>query len=369
MKFLTTFSWEKTWTLWSWQKTWSREISKPVAFTILCAMLCIGGGIYYGLTHSAWGQLHIGLIYAQQDHPNYEKAEYWWQLAADQGNNNARHELYALANDIYYLEEKNTAKALAILMPLAEQGYPIAQYICGIILLYNENSIEANPPQGISWISKAAAQGDITSQELMGHIYFDGDGVSKNYEEAAYWWKLAADQGNSDAQHNLCALANDIYYLEEKNTAKALAILMPLAQQGHPIAQYVCGAFFYDGHGMKANKQKGLYWLNEAAKQGHTEAQAFIGQAYYSGEEIPQNYTLALYWSLRAAQKGSVRAQYNLGSLYSYGDGVKENEKTAARWWKLAADQGDILAQDALKRSKYRNRLVKRIIAKKLTLS
>jgi len=34
-------------------------------------------------------------------------------------------------------------------------------------------------------------------------MYFDGKGVTQDYVEAAKWFRMAADQGNSSAQSNL----------------------------------------------------------------------------------------------------------------------------------------------------------------------
>lgn len=40
-------------------------------------------------------------------------------------------------------------------------------------------------------------------QNNLGDIYYYGDGVTKDYEEALKWFRLAADQGYPDAQHNM----------------------------------------------------------------------------------------------------------------------------------------------------------------------
>jgi hypothetical protein len=40
-------------------------------------------------------------------------------------------------------------------------------------------------------------------QNNLGELYYYGDGVTKDYEEALSWFRLAADQDYHDAQHNL----------------------------------------------------------------------------------------------------------------------------------------------------------------------
>ncbi len=46
----------------------------------------------------------------------------------------------------------------------------------------------------------AAEQGDAAAQYNLGTLYFNGQGVPKNYAEAEKWFRLAANQGNAMAQ-------------------------------------------------------------------------------------------------------------------------------------------------------------------------
>jgi hypothetical protein len=47
----------------------------------------------------------------------------------------------------------------------------------------------------------AADQGNADAQELMGWFYENGRGVSQDYDEAMRWYRKAADQGNRNAQN------------------------------------------------------------------------------------------------------------------------------------------------------------------------
>ncbi|MGC8468028.1 MAG: tetratricopeptide repeat protein, partial [Acidithiobacillus sp.] len=44
-------------------------------------------------------------------------------------------------------------------------------------------------------------------QYNLGNLYFMGQGVSRDYQKAAYWWQKAAASGNADASRNLAVLA------------------------------------------------------------------------------------------------------------------------------------------------------------------
>lgn len=55
-----------------------------------------------------------------------------------------------------------------------------------------------------------AEQGDPKAQNVMGTYYESGNGVEKDYDRAIYWYTLAAEQRNSNAQYHLAVLYNKI---------------------------------------------------------------------------------------------------------------------------------------------------------------
>ena len=90
-------------------------------------------------------------------------------------------------------------------------------------------------------------------------------------------------------------------------------------------------------------------WL-PLAEDGHVLAQTLVGSMYAYGEGIEQNDQEAFKWLSRAANANSAQAQYNLGILYEKGLGVAANNELAKKWFKAAADQGrkDAAARYAL---------------------
>ena len=57
--------------------------------------------------------------------------------------------------------------------------------------------------QAVYWYRKAADQGDEDGQYGLGLMYEDGKGVAKDYKQAVYWYRKAADQGHEDAKQAL----------------------------------------------------------------------------------------------------------------------------------------------------------------------
>jgi TPR repeat protein len=53
------------------------------------------------------------------------------------------------------------------------------------------------------WFRKAADQGYIGSQRMLGMCYANGWGVAKDQAEAVSWYRKAAEQGDTNAQISL----------------------------------------------------------------------------------------------------------------------------------------------------------------------
>ena len=55
---------------------------------------------------------------------------------------------------------------------------------------------------------------------------------------------------------------------EKKNYEKAFEKCTQKAEQGDANAQTVLGFMYYEGDGIKQDKQKAVYWYTKAAEQG-----------------------------------------------------------------------------------------------------
>src|ERR1700693_5329693 len=65
----------------------------------------------------------------------------------------------------------------------------------------NSNANKSQP--AISSLQLRANQGDPEAEYLLGRSYMTGRGVSRNYEEAAKWFRQSAAQGLADAEFSL----------------------------------------------------------------------------------------------------------------------------------------------------------------------
>ena len=135
---------------------------------------------------------------------------------------------------------------------------------------------------------------------------------------------------------------------QDRDYAKALEILLPLAEQGDADAQETLSIMYDFGYGVRKDPVKALRWYERAALQGKPLLQHDLGVRYFRGDGIPQSYEKASMWWERAAKSGVVESQYNLGLMYAQGLGVSKDQRMAVGWYNEAAKQNHANAQYSL---------------------
>ena len=193
--------------------------------------------------------------------------------------------------------------------------------------------------QNIQRLERKARKGNAEAQTELGSYYYMGQGVSQDYEKAAYWLELAATQENPSAQHILgCMYSQGQGVVKDMDTA--VKWCEKAAKQGHSQAQYVLGLWAYKGAGIKQDYATAAYWLHLSAEQGYAPAQYYYGELYYWGNGVAKDRETVARWWRKAAEQGYADAQNDLGECYFYGDGVEENDAEAVAWWRKAGSQG-----------------------------
>jgi TPR repeat protein len=167
----------------------------------------------------------------------------------------------------------------------------------------------------------------------------------KNYAEALFWYRNAADQGNAQANGNIGRL----YFLGQGvpvDYGEALRWSQQAAAQDNPRGEATIGILYEYGRGVAQDYGKAMRWLRRAADQGNADAQLDIGVLYECGRGVAQDYGEAILWYRKAADQGNADAQVRIGVLYEQGrGGLTKDDREAARLYKRAADQGNALAQ------------------------
>jgi TPR repeat protein len=145
-----------------------------------------------------------------------------------------------------------------------------------------------------------------TIEALIGDVYYYGPGVSRDYTEAARWYRRAAINSNAMAQSTL----GDIYYY---------------------------------GRGVPQDFLEAVKWWELAAEQGVAVAQLNLGVMYANGDGVPQDYVKAhFYTNLAAARLPpgqdhdiAVKNRDIVGKLMDPGQ-IAEAQRLARTWYPKA---------------------------------
>jgi len=231
-------------------------------------------------------------------------------------------------------EEKEAAEKLR---KAAEQGNVEAQYILGNSYFTGQGEIQ-NYTKAAEWFNKAAEQEHKEAQFILGRWYFTGHGITQDYAKAVEWLEKAAEQGHGEAKD----------WLAKAEAADKAERLHKAAEQGDAEAQFNLGNSYFTGQGETKDYAKAAEWFRKAAEQGHREAQFSLGNSYLTGQGETQNYEKAAEWLRKATEQGHREAQFNLGNLYFTGQGENRDYAKAAEWFGKAAEQGHGEAKDWL---------------------
>ena len=125
---------------------------------------------------------------------DHEKAELWFRLSAEAGNEFSE---YALGKLL--LTQKRTQKAMLWLGKAADHGNQFARYRLGKIYLTGE-SVPKDVQMALEYLTASAEQGNQFAQYTLGKLYLLGRDVKQDREQAKEWLTRSAAQGNEYAQ-------------------------------------------------------------------------------------------------------------------------------------------------------------------------
>ena len=174
-------------------------------------------------------QLKLGYIYEMGIgvSADFQEALNWYMKAAEQGDSNGQYNVGMMYRDSFYSEiiDQDYKEAIKWLSMAAKQGHDDAQYFLGDMYLKG-NGVKQNKYTAFEWFKKAADSGEMlaildlksefgiteNSEEAeieavrgnllleLGNMYYNGEGVKKNYLKAAEWYQKAVEHGNEEAK-------------------------------------------------------------------------------------------------------------------------------------------------------------------------
>ena len=149
--------------------------------------------------------------------PSYEKAAYWLELAADQGEVEA---MYNLSNLLLKNSgaQHNTARGLELLEEAASTGYPPAQIGLGLEYFSGYNTSK-DFKKASEWMSKALNRGYLSTAVFLAYIFEEGGyGIKQNYKTACDYYKQAYSY--YEKPHNPAEDIKEVVIINNDSNAK-----------------------------------------------------------------------------------------------------------------------------------------------------
>jgi hypothetical protein len=258
------------------------------------------------------------------------------QRIAASGNSRAEAMLGTayLLGGIFRSIHKDVAQAVVWFSKGAEHGQAHAQLMLGDLYLQG-TGVTRDPTTAIAWVRRSAEQGYPPAESALGGAYASGNGVPQDGAQAVAWLRKASDQGNTGADHMLA----DMY---EKGTVvpqdftESVRWLRKAADLEDRVAEYSVGVAYGLGRGVPLDHAQEAQWYHKAADHKYAPAQFNLGYAYENGLGVPQDREQAVLWYRKAADQGNASAQVNLGVAYANGAGVPADPVEAYKWISIA---------------------------------
>eukprot|EP00128_Syssomonas_multiformis_P018256 Colp12_sorted_trinity150504_noHs@20740 len=206
--------------------------------------------------------------------------------------------------------------------------------------------------KAVQFYEKAAAQGHLDAQYIVGMCYSMGLGAEVDRVRALEWLTSAANGGQTQAQLTLGLAYNSGAGVAEQDQAQGAKWFRKAAEAGLAQAQVCLGIALSEGHGVPRDLQEAAKWFQSAAQQENAQAHVIYGNILLHGQGIEQNTDLALEYLTKAALTGN--ASYIHGLVTTLEDLGRDQE--AFEWLEQAAATGDPAAQFRLAGHIYQER-------------
>lgn len=173
----------------------------------------------------------------------------------------------------------------------AALGSTLAMDRLGTIELTGNMRFAADPQMAAQWFEKAAQLGDAEANTKLGVLYREGDGVTKDLQQAMTFLASGAKLGDPDANEQL----GEMYETGDGVTADLpKAIGYYKAGSSSPIAQYHLGHLYLEGNAGRENVGLGVPLLESALSAYVRDAAIPLGDAYASGTGVAKDTGMAL---------------------------------------------------------------------------
>lgn len=203
-----------------------------------------------------------------------------------------------------------------------------------------------DPSTGFSLLI-SESQNNQTAQYLLGLLYHQGQGVTKDDIQATQLFKLCAERHNPN-----CEVVYGVSLLQGRgisaDPAQAVNYMTYAANAGEPQAMANLADIYATGAIVRKDYRKAFAYAQKGADEGNTAAMRELAVCYRKGWGTEKNDDLYLSWLTKSADLGDAVSQNDLGVAYNDGAGVHKNYELAKKYLTLAVAGGNEKAKENL---------------------
>lgn len=194
---------------------------------------------------------------------------------------------------------------------------------------------------GLERTWNAAHAGDVDAMRHLAWAFRQGEIVKKDFAENRQWLERAGEAGSGKAYYTLGKQYYDGKGVR-KNKDKAFSYMMKSAELNYPMGQFWTAYLYGLGAGVTKNDERAVDWYRKAAAQGIAPAMSNLGIRYQVGRGVQKNLRQAADWYEKAADAGHLNALSGLGYMYKHGKGGRNKDLAkAVSLFRRANDKGN----------------------------
>ena len=284
-----------------------------------------------------------GLIDGVKD---YVKALGWFEKAAGLLDRHAIYEIACIYDNGLGIE-RNSEKALEYYFRAIDAGNSYAMVAMAQKYHFGEDiSVGQDFKRAMDLYLKAAELNNSRAMVGLGTLFFNGNGVDKNYVFAMDWCRRAANLGNINAMNKIAKLYRSGLGLDNKQPdyISAYDWFTKAANLGSVSANRTIGDMYLDGSLGVNESVEALKWYTKGAYLGDKIAMTNIGNLLFEAgrkKGSQADYKEAYKWYM--VGELDVRAVKNLATMFEFGFGygVEKNVDKVLYYYLMGSDLGN----------------------------
>lgn len=266
-----------------------------------------------------------------------KKAKAYMEMAAEKGDPDAQ---FKLAQ--YYISGlgfDDDQKCFEWFMKAAEQGFVEAEYVVGGCF-ENEVGVKQDYSQANTWYQTAVKDGHKRAAYALGLNYLEGRGIGKDVEAGIMLLEIASNGGIREACRELASryhygVPNYKGQALYKNPAEAQKYAtIAIEDESDSEAQYILAKIIDEDFG---NSQTAVEWYRKAVANGNKDAMLGLSRIYVNSQTNCQD---AIQMLLKLVDGKNGEAQFLYAKCLENGYGCTKDKREARKYYQLAESNG-----------------------------